>query len=148
MEQPTRYDYSAGGVAYRVVAEDPLQVEIALIATRGRERWQLPKGTIERGESARQTAVREVEEETGIRTECEHFLKTVNYTYFDTYRKDPPIQVYKQVDFYLLRAVGGRLNDDSYEVDGVGWYAPNAALDVLTFEGERTVVQAAMEHWT
>jgi 8-oxo-dGTP pyrophosphatase MutT (NUDIX family) len=148
MEKPIRYDYSAGGVAYRLVGEETPRLEIALIATKGQERWQLPKGTIERGESARQTAVREVAEETGIETECQLFLKTVNYTYYDTYHKDPPIRVHKQVDFYLLKAVGGQLNDDSYEVDGVGWYTPEDALAILTFSGERAVVEAAMEHWT
>ena len=148
MEQPTRHDYSAGGVAYRVTDQDPPQVQIALIATKGHRRWQLPKGTIEVGETPLAAAIREVAEETGVHTEHETFLQSITYTYYDTYRKDPPIQVHKQVDFFLLRIVGGELNDASHEVDGVGWFSPDEALDTLTFEGEQAVLRQAMEHWT
>ena len=147
MEQPTRHDYSAGGVAYRMIGPDSPQVQIALIATKGRRRWQLPKGTIENGETPLAAAIREVAEETGVLTEHESFLQSITYTYFDTYRKDPPVQVHKRVDFFLLRVVGGELNDRSYEVDGVGWFSPEEALDTLTFEGEQAVLRQAMEQW-
>ena len=148
MEQPTRHDYSAGGVAYRMGGPDSPQVQIALIATKGRRRWQLPKGTIEIGETPLAAAIREVAEETGVLTEHDGFLQSITYTYYDTYRKDPPVQVNKRVDFFLLRIVGGELNDHSYEVDGVGWFSPEEALDTLTFEGEQAVVRQAMEQWT
>ena len=148
MEQPTRHDYSAGGVAYRMGGPDSPQVQIALIATKGRRRWQLPKGTIEIGETPLAAAIREVAEETGVLTEHDGFLQSITYTYYDTYRKDPPIQVHKPVDVFLLRIVGGVLNDHCYEVDRVGWFSPEEALDTLTFAGELAEVRQATEHWT
>jgi 8-oxo-dGTP pyrophosphatase MutT (NUDIX family) len=135
-----RNDYSAGGVAYR---RSGAHWEIALIATRSGTRWQLPKGTCESGETSEQTALREVAEEVGLITTCECFLQAIDYWYWDTYRKDIPELVHKRVDFYLLRVIGGELNDHSIEVDGTAWFQLTEALAVLTFLGERDVVQAA-----
>lgn len=136
-----RNDYSAGGVAYRRAGAE---LEIALIATRSGTRWQLPKGTCESGETSEQTALREVAEEVGLMTACDCFLQAIDYWYWDTYRKDTPELVHKRVDFYLLRVVGGELNDSSIEVDSTAWFQPGEALNVLTFLGERDVVQAAI----
>lgn len=137
-----RHDRSAGGVAYRRVSENDV-VEIALISTRGGRRWQLPKGSREPNETAEATAVREVEEEAGLVTEVETFLRSVDYWYWDTYGKQAPELVHKTVDFYLLRVVGGTLSDASYEVDGVGWFTIEEALGTLTFKGETEVARAA-----
>jgi len=138
----TRQDRSAGGVAYRVAPTGTLQ--IALIATHGGNRWQLPKGSREAGESALQTAIREVEEETGLRTEQIEFLHTIDYWYWDTYQKETAELVHKLVDFYLLHVIGGELNDSSYEVDDVQWFTPEDALNAMTFGGEKAVVEQAL----
>ncbi|CAN5798064.1 NUDIX hydrolase [soil metagenome] len=140
--QRSREEHSAGGIAYRRVGDT---IELALIATHGGQRWQLPKGSREAGETIIETAIREVEEEVGLRTVNEAFLKQIDYWYWDTYRKDVPELVHKIVDFYLLRMVSGDLCDDSYEVDAVGWFTLEQALEMLTFAGEKSVVQIASE---
>ncbi|RIK44294.1 MAG: NUDIX hydrolase [Chloroflexi bacterium] len=137
-----REDWSAGGVAYRQL--DDGNLEIALIATQRGKRWQLPKGSVEPGELPEEAARREVEEEAGLQTVCEAFLETIDFWYWDTYRKASPLLVHKRVDFYLLRTVGGELSDASYEVDSVGWFTPQHALRQLTFSGEKKVVQKAI----
>ena len=137
----TRHDHSAGGIAYRRTPGNG-RVEIALIATRGGKRWQLPKGSREENESAQETAIREVEEESGLVTEPEAFLCSVDYWYWDTHRKIEPELVHKTVDFFLLRVVGGELSDASHEVDGVGWFTFEQAVETLTFKDE---VQAAQQ---
>ena len=137
-----RIDRSAGGVAYRRVAGG--LIEVALIATRGGTRWQLPKGTKEPGERSIETAIREVEEEVGLQTVWQADLPTIEYGDWDTYRKPEPELVHKLVDFFLLAVVGGSLSDASYEVDGVGWFAATHALELLTFSGEQAVVAAAI----
>lgn len=139
-----REDFSAGGVAYRRVPNGG--IEAALIATSGGTRWQLPKGTCEAGETLEQTALREVEEEVGLQTVNEGFLKSIEYWYWDTYRRErEPELVHKRVDFFLLRMVGGALSDASYEVDGVGWFTLEQAADLLTYRGEREVIRLAAE---
>ena len=147
---PRRHDHSAGGVAYRRLPGKSMQeaLEVALIATRSGTRWQLPKGTCESGESAEQTALREVAEEVGLQTICEGFLQAIEYWYWDTYRKEMPELVHKRVDFFLLRVTGGELSDASIEVDSTAWFTPAGALAVLTFPGERYVVQAALDQLT
>lgn len=140
--QRCRLDYSAGGVAFRRAGRDGL-VEVALIATRGGTRWQLPKGSREAGETSVETAIREVREEVGLTTEPVQFLETIEFWYWDTYRKEIPELVQKKVDFYLLRVTGGTISDQSYEVDGVAWFSMEQALAVLTFDGEREVAEQA-----
>jgi 8-oxo-dGTP pyrophosphatase MutT (NUDIX family) len=146
--QRKRRDHSAGGVAFRRAPAgegEAGEFEIALIATRGGKRWQLPKGSREGDERSEQTAVREVEEEVGLRTEVVEFLSSIDYWYWDTYRKDVPELVHKTVDFFLLRVVGGALNDACYEVDAVGWFSFDAAVRIMTFSGELEVVRLARE---
>lgn len=133
--------FSSGGVAYRRAADG--EVEIALIATHGGKRWQLPKGSRELDETSIETAIREVEEEVGLQCEHEDFLQTIEYWYWDTHRKEVPELVHKKVDFYLLRMVGGVLSDSSYEVDAVGWFTLDEAQAMLTFSSELAVVKLA-----
>lgn len=157
-----RSDYSAGGVAWRIVSgggaapdgadfgvlqleSTDMHFEVALIATRGGTRWQLPKGTREPGESAEATALREVEEEVGLKTQIDRFLRTVEYWYWDTWQRSPAVLVQKRVDFYLQRVVGGELSDASIEVDSTGWFTLREALALLTFSGERQVIADAIE---
>jgi len=136
-----RTDHSAGGVIYRAGAAG--EVEIALIATRGGTRWQLPKGTCEPGETVEQTALREVKEECGLAGQCEAHLGAIEYWYWDTHHRTMPELVQKRVDFYLMRAVGGELSDASIEVDGVNWFSLAQAPQVLTYPSEIEMVQRA-----
>jgi len=105
----------------------------------------LPKGTCESGESTLQTAIREVHEETGIDTREKAFLKAVKYWYWDTYNREIPQLVQKRVDFFLLHMTGGELSDSSHEVDAVGWFTPSQAMQRLTFEAEKEVLQLALQ---
>ncbi len=136
-----RTDHSAGGVIYRVGATGEL--EIALIATRGGTRWQLPKGTREPGETVEQTALREVKEECGLAGRCELHLGVIEYWYWDTHHRFTPELVQKRVDFYLMQTVGGELSDASIEVDSVNWFTLAQAAQVLTYASEREMVSRA-----
>ena len=139
--------HSAGGVAFRVQQDETLSsIQVALIATdKECRRWQLPKGRLYPTEKPLTAALREVEEETGLETEYESFLKTVHYQYLDTYARTVPEKVIKKVDFYLLRVVGGRLSDASVEVQKVEWASADEALTRLAYDGERDCLKLAME---
>lgn len=143
-----RHTHSAGGIAYRFERNQvDSRIQVAIIATdKECRRWQLPKGRLYPSEESLAAALREVEEETGLETEFELFLKTVQYQYFDTYAREIPEKVYKKVDFYLLRVVGGRLSDQSVEVQKVEWATANEALARLAYDGERDCVELALEY--
>jgi diadenosine hexaphosphate hydrolase (ATP-forming) len=74
------------------------QVEYLLVRPKkGSPEWVLPKGHIERGEGIRETAVREVREETGIWASIRDELECVSFVV-----DGEPISV----QFYLMEAVG------------------------------------------
>lgn len=155
--QPQRIDHSAGGIAYRFTPASEAEFDgacrsdgfgyearLVLISTHGGNRWQLPKGTVEATETPIETAIREVEEESGLKTAHDRFVETVEYWYWDTFNKRVATLVHKKVDFYLLRVIGGELSDESIEVDAVGWFTPLQALKRMTFQAERETLRKAL----
>lgn len=147
-EFTVRHIHSAGGVAYRLNQNSAREsIQVALIATdRECRRWQLPKGRLYPSELPLSAALREVEEETGLETTFESFLKTLRYQYLDTYARSVPERVFKKVDFFLLRVVGGNLSDESVEVQKVEWASTDDALCRLAYDGEKDCIKLALEY--
>lgn len=108
---------SAGGVVYREV--DGL-LQIQMIQDRY-GKITLPKGKMEKGETVEQTALREIAEETGIQGEIRSKLETISYPI-----TDPASQgmMEKQVHYFLVEAVGGKLAPQVEEIRGVEWLQP------------------------
>lgn len=129
----TEHQVSAGGL---VVRGD----EVLLISTKEGERWQLPKGHIEAGESRRQAAEREVREETGIIARISAPLPDIEYWFYERGAQ----RIHKRVYYYLMTFEGGDVsNYDPEEVFGAHWMSWDEALDRLSFPNERKVVKAA-----
>jgi len=120
-------EVSAGGVVYRRV--DGL-IEIQLIRDRF-GKMTLPKGKMEPGETTRQTALREIEEETGIRGRIEAPIDRISYTY--TGKNNETVE--KEVHYYLVEAVGGALKAQEEEIGGVSWHEPGEAWRLRRTEG-------------
>ena len=76
---PTKLQFSAGGVAFR---KQDGRIDVALISVGADDRWQLPKGLVDKGESTEDAALREVREEAGIDTEIVTRIDKVEYWYF------------------------------------------------------------------
>lgn len=128
-------DQSAGGIVVR-------GGKILLISPRA-DRWQLPKGHPENGESLAEAAIREVIEETGVVAEVVGSLPAIEYTYFETIR-GPRRRVIKRVDFFLMQYRHGDVwNADAEEVCTAAWMTWDNALERLSFENERSIVTAA-----
>jgi 8-oxo-dGTP diphosphatase len=139
---PIEAQFSAGGVAFRPRREG--DVEVALIAVGERMRWQLPKGTIERGEAAEAAALREVREETGLQTEIVEPLAVVEYWYVGDSRGQR-VRFHKKVHFYLMRFLAGEVSDHDDEVREARWLPIDEAIERLAFKNERNVVERAKE---
>ncbi|MBI2724499.1 MAG: NUDIX domain-containing protein [Chloroflexi bacterium] len=136
----TRDEVSAGGVVFRVREDGGF--DVALIRTH-EQRWQLPKGWIEAGESDEAAAVREVREETGLESDVVGRLDTIEYWYRSTYEPEPA-RVHKFVHFFLLRAAGGSTEAHDDEVLEARWTDIDEAGRLLAFKDERQVMAQAL----
>ena len=105
--------------------------------------WALPKGLVGRGERADETALREVEEETGVRGRLIAKLGDVRYVY--TWSGE---RIFKVVSFYLVRYGGGRLGElapkTAHEVADVRWLPLEEAPALLAYKGEREMAEKAL----
>lgn len=135
----TKKQVSAGGVAFRTNGD---QTEIALISVGEDQRWQLPKGLVNRDEQPETTALREVREEAGIITEMVEPLDTIEYWYVSTNRGQR-VRFHKYVHFYLLRYQSGDVTQHDQEVNEARWVEISQAGPMLAFKSEQEVVKKA-----
>jgi 8-oxo-dGTP pyrophosphatase MutT (NUDIX family) len=136
-------EFSAGGVLVRTIQGRPM---LAAIRPNGKKEgiWALPKGKIDDGESAAETAVREVREETGVEGRLVEKLGDIRYVYtWDGER------IFKVVSFFLLRAGRGRIGAIEeamrIEVAEARWLPLEEASQLLSYGGEREMAAKAWE---
>jgi len=138
-------EFSAGGVLVRTIRGRPM---VAAIRPNGRDRvWALPKGRIDQGETAADTAVREVREETGVEGRVVEKLGDVRYVYTASWKGGA--RIFKVVSFFLLRAGRGRIGEIAeemrIEVAEARWLPLDEAPQLLTYGGEREMAARALE---
>ena len=131
---------SAGGIVVRYESDQPWLV----VGSRRRERdgrtWTLPKGTPDPGESREQTAIREVEEETGLKVRITGPLDSIEYWFVQS-----GTRIHKTVHYFLMEPTGGDLAGHDHEFEEVRWIRFSEAAATLTFETERALVARATE---
>ena len=131
---------SAGGIVVRYESGQPSLV----VGSRRRERdgrtWTLPKGTPHAGESREETAIREVEEETGLQVRITGPLDSIEYWFVQS-----GTRIHKTVHYFMMEPVGGDLARHDHEFDEVRWVDFDEAPTMLTFETERALVAQAAD---
>jgi 8-oxo-dGTP pyrophosphatase MutT (NUDIX family) len=123
---------AAGGVLVRPGPDGP---EVAVIHRPKYEDWSLPKGKLDGDESFEQAALREVEEETGMRAELGPELSSIHYRD----RKGRS----KLVRYWLMRATDGEFRPGP-EVDELRWSDPKGAQELLSYEHDAKLVGEAL----
>jgi len=113
-KRKVRNEHSSGGA---VIALRDGQPYVALIATRGRTRWGLPKGAVSEGETSEQAALREVLEETGLEAKILKPLDTIEY-YF-------------------------RVGDTLIRKRDVEWVELSQAIQRASFDSEKKLLEMA-----
>jgi ADP-ribose pyrophosphatase YjhB (NUDIX family) len=121
---------TAGGIIFRRNPKNKDVVEILLIQD-AKNRWTIPKGHIEEGESAKQTAEREIQEETGLQQmKVMNWLGKINFRY----RRGSSL-VLMTTEIFLVHALGktDSLKPEDW-MNGIKWFPATEALDKIEYE--------------
>lgn len=131
---------TAGGVVYRKNPKNGA-VEILLIQD-ARDRWTIPKGHIEEGETAKETAGREVSEETGL--QClivMNWLGKINFQY----RRQQSL-VLMTTEIFLIHAYKDNDKPVPEEwMNGIKWFPANEALEKIEYDDIGKIILLAMK---
>ena len=134
-----KYLHSAGGVIFRRSGD---LVDVALIATKKKTVWTLPKGIIDKNESPEMAAVREIQEETGLTGAILDQIGEKSYWF---YLKDKNAKCKKTVTYFLLEYISGDTSNFSWEVDEARWFPIEEASGLLAYRSDREVLFKAIE---
>lgn len=129
---------TAGGIVFR---HGQKGVEILLIQD-SKDRWTIPKGHIEEGETAQQTARREIGEEAGLKqVDVLGWLGKIHFRYR---RVDKLVLMTTQI--YLVRAKGDTNAIQKEEwMNGIKWFSFQDALDAIEYEDIGKLMLLAMK---
>jgi 8-oxo-dGTP diphosphatase len=125
---------AAGGILWK---ETPSGRKLAIIHRKRYDDWSLPKGKREPGESWRETALREVQEETGCRPILGEFIGSAAYTI----NGNTP----KVVLFWHMNVKKDCVFIPNKEVDNLKWVSPKKALKLLHYKDECAIVRKAIK---
>lgn len=116
-------------------------VEVALCGRARPPLWSLPKGTPNPGESLETTAVREVQEETGLEVSVLQPIDKIEYWFV---RPPDGVRCHKTVHFYLMASQGGSVSDHDEEFDSVRWVQVDDAFNLMSYPNEVKVAEKAL----
>ena len=125
MSEPVR---AAGGL---VVREGANGGEILIVHRPAYDDWSFPKGKLEPDENEEEAAVREVEEETGLRCQLDRELATTRY-------RDARGRA-KTVRYWLMTPVAGVLAAAN-EIDDARFVPVAEASGLLTYQRDRELL--------
>lgn len=130
---------TAGGIVYRRNKKG--DVEILLIQD-AKDRWTIPKGHIEEGETAQETALREIGEEAGIKeAEAICWLGKIHFRY-----RRVSTLVLMTTQIYLVKALGDTDDIQKEEwMNGIKWFSFHDALDAIEYEDIGKLMLLAMK---
>lgn len=126
---------SAGGIVFNSLGQ-------VLIAQNSRPdgRWQFPKGHVEPGQTIEEAALREVEEETGIKAKIIDKVGESEYSLTFDKQTRP-----KKVTFFLMEYLSGDTDDHDDEMAEVGWYEVAEALMMINHTNQKDLLKRALE---
>jgi len=134
----SKTEVSAGGVVYKKENDTTFW----LIAKHsGYHQWGLPKGLVEKDEELEATALREVQEETGIKAKIiQQIPEPESYVYSHNGKR-----IFKTVHYFLMEYVTGNIEDHDWETEEVLWVDFDRAKFLLHYEGAKTTLQKAYD---
>lgn len=145
-----KFEFSAGGIVFRQAQDfgskprfSKKKIEILACQHSQHHGWVFPKGLIGdhvKGEQKEDTALREVEEETGAKGKIIQLLNPVDYWYFFEGEK-----IHKTVYYFLMEYVSGDITKHDTEMENVEWLPEAEVEKRLTYPTDKQVLQEAKQ---
>lgn len=129
-----KFEFSAGGVVYK---EETGGIFVLVCQHSQHHGWVFPKGLIgdkKEKETKEETAIREVQEETGIIGKIEKELTPITYWYVFNGEK-----IKKTVYYFLMKHIGGDINNHDLEMEDVEWLPKEKIEERLTYKSDKQV---------
>jgi 8-oxo-dGTP pyrophosphatase MutT (NUDIX family) len=124
----------AGGVIYRISGN---RIEYLLVTSNSnRARWIIPAGHIEDGETAAETAIREVEEEAGVRVKIVADLGAFQYFWYRNHRK-----IIINTHIYLMEYLAVVTSDPEGRM--VSFYTYEEVRELNLWEESKVIMEKA-----
>lgn len=127
-----KFEFSAGGIVFK---KEKGEILFLLSKHSQNKSWGFPKGLIgdsDKDESKKETAIREVKEETGVEASIVKLLGTTVYWYqWDGER------VKKNVTYYLMECLSYDFDKRDQEMEEVGWYGTENVEERLSFDVDK-----------
>ena len=105
--------------------------------------WVMPKGTVEKGETYKKAALREVREESGVFGEIVKYIGKTHYTF----KVDGDI-INKTVHWYLMTSYSyySKPQAEEFFIDS-GFYKQHEAYYLLKFQDEKQIMRMAYNEY-
>lgn len=125
--------FSAGGIVINS------EKKILLTKNSSNNYWGFPKGIIDKDESSKDAALREVKEEGGIEAEIIEKVGESKYVFVQEGEK-----IFKMVIIYLMQYISGDPSLHDWEVSEAGWFSSNEAEKKLSFSQDKKLLEQAV----
>ncbi len=138
---PTLSDQAAqeaGSTAQHAGEPKTGEIEVVLVGRSPSGIWALPKGTPRKGETVEQVALREVHEETGLKTRILASIGSIHYSFVRS-----TMRYEKEVRYFLMEPIGGDISLHDAEYDEVRWFPLDEAYQRLTYESDSHILRQA-----
>lgn len=136
-KKPLIRAFSAGGVVFR---KGHGKLLFLIMKPKGTDRWQLPKGTIDKGESSQETAKREVGEEGGVEVKVLDKLGISQYFFVLNGER-----IFKTVTYFLMEYLADLEGGHDDEVEEARFTTYEDAVEKLTYKDDKKMVEKGKE---
>ncbi|QQG40756.1 MAG: NUDIX domain-containing protein [Candidatus Levyibacteriota bacterium] len=135
-----KFEFSAGGIVYKKTGKG---LEILVAQHSQHHGWVFPKGLIgdyKENETKKETAIREVKEETGVLGKILQPLTPITYWYVFEGQK-----IKKTVYYFLMEYISGDIKDHDWEMENVEWLLIDKVEKRLTYPSDKQVWKEAKQ---
>lgn len=133
-----KLEFSAGGIVFK---KEKNKVMILVAQHSGHHGWVFPKGRIGdhiKGENKEDTAVREVEEETGVKGKLLKPISPIQFWYAMNGER-----IKKTVYYFVMEELGGDITKHDWEMENVEWLEMEKVMDRITYKSDKKAWEEA-----